>query len=211
MNKLVIMRHGQSQWNLENRFTGWVDVDLTEKGCQEARLAGKLLLKEGFKFDCTYTSVLKRAIRSLWIILEQLDQMWVPTYKSWRLNERHYGALQGLNKKDIVSKYGEEQVFTWRRSYSTPPPPLSTHQLLPPIHDGYTGLQNFPHSEALKDTQERVLEFWGSDIAPKIKSGQRVLIVAHGNSLRALVKHLDQVSDKKNHSIEHSNWKTTGL
>ena len=196
MHKIVLMRHGQSQWNLENRFTGWVDIDLTSEGRNEAQSGGQLLAKEGFQFDCVYTSVLKRAIRTLWITLEELDQMWLPIYKSWRLNERHYGALQGLNKRETVEKHGEEQVFIWRRSYSTPPPPLPTSDPRHPIHEArYTGIDSLPSAEALFHTKERVLPLWHEKIAPQIKSGKGVLIVAHGNSLRALIKHLDSISD----------------
>ena len=198
MYNIVFMRHGQSQWNLEDRFTGWVDVDLTEKGRQEAQIAAQLLIKAGFQFDMAYTSVLKRAIRSLWIILSELDQMWLPVHKSWHFNERHYGALQGLNKKDTIKKYGEDQVFAWRRSYSTSPPDLPTENPQHPLHDKrYQELENLPHSEALADTQARVLPFWYSEVVPKIKSGQRILVVAHGNSLRALVKHLNQIPDEE--------------
>ena len=198
MQKLVLMRHGQSQWNLENRFTGWVDIALTDQGRKEAQAGGQLLAKEGFQFDYTYTSVLKRAIHTLWIVLDELDQIWLPVQKSWRLNERHYGALQGLNKNEIVNKHGAEQVFTWRRSYSTPPPSLSTSDPQHPIHEAkYAGIKDLPRSEALVHTQKRVLPLWNKEIAPKIKSGKRVLIVAHGNSLRALIKHLDNISDDK--------------
>ena len=198
MYKLVMMRHGQSQWNQENRFTGWVDVELTEEGKQEAQRAGKTLSQKGFQFDYTYTSLLKRAIRSLWIVLDELDQMWLPTQKAWQLNERHYGALQGLNKDETIQKYGKEQVFTWRRSYASPPPQLSIESPLHPIHDKrYLGIQNLPSTEALSHTQARVLPFWHKEIVPQIKQNQRVLIVAHGNSLRSLIKHLDQVSDEE--------------
>ena len=198
MYKLVMMRHGQSQWNQENRFTGWVDVDLTEKGKQEAQRAGKALSQEGFQFDYTYTSFLKRAIRSLWIVLDELDQMWLPTQKAWQLNERHYGDLQGLNKDETIQKHGKEKVFTWRRSYTSPPPQLSIENPLHPIHDKkYLGIQNLPSAEALSHTQVRVLPFWHKEIVPKIKQGQRVLIVAHGNSLRSLIKHLDHISDEE--------------
>ena len=198
MYKLVFMRHGESQWNLENRFTGWMDVDLTDRGCQEAKAGGQLLVKEGFRFDCAYTSVLKRAIRTLWIALDELDQMWLPVQRSWRLNERHYGVLQGLNKRETVDKHGEEQVFIWRRSYSTPPPELPTDDPCHPIHEArYAGIKDLPGSEALWHTQKRVLPLWNEEIAPRIKSGKQVLIVAHGNSLRALVKHLDHISDEE--------------
>ena len=198
MYKLVMMRHGQSQWNQENRFTGWVDVELTEEGKQEAQRAGKILSQKGFQFDYTYTSFLKRAIRSLWIVLDELDQMWLPTQKAWQLNERHYGALQGLNKDETIQKHGKEQVFTWRRNYTSPPPQLSIKSPLHPIHDKrYLGIQNLPSTESLSHTQARVLPFWHKEIVPQIKQGQRVLIVAHGNSLRSLIKHLDQVSDEE--------------
>ena len=192
------MRHGQSQWNLENRFTGWEDIDLTTEGCQEAKAAGQLLMQKGFQFDQAYTSVLKRAIRTLWITLEELNQMWLPVQKSWRLNERHYGQLQGLNKQETIDKHGEEQVFIWRRSYSTPPPALSTDDPKHPIHrTPYIGMTNLPGSEALLHTQERLLPFWKEEMVPQIKLGKKVLIVAHGNSLRALIKYLDNISDEE--------------
>ena len=198
MYKLVLIRHGQSQWNLENRFTGWEDIDLTDEGRREAKAAGQILAKQGFQFDALYTSVLKRAIRTLWIISDELDQTWLPVEKSWRLNERHYGALQGLNKQETIDQVGEEQVFIWRRSYTTSPPPLSENNPKHPIHDlRYVGTKNLPSSESLSHTQERVLPLWNEKIAPQIKSGKKVLIVAHGNSLRALIKHLGQISDEK--------------
>ena len=195
--KLVLVRHGESVWNQENRFTGWVDVDLSTTGAKEATTAGQLLKKEGFEFDIAYTSVLKRAIRTCWTILSETDQMWLPVEKAWQLNERHYGSLQGLNKTEMVEKYGEKQVFEWRRSYATPPPPLAVTDPGHPSHDRrYRGLEKqLPQSEALKQTLERVLPYWQKTIAPKILNGERVLIVAHGNSIRALVKHLDGVSD----------------
>ena len=199
MYKLVLLRHGQSQWNLENRFTGWTDVDLTEKGKQEAEAAGKLFLKEGYSFDMVYTSVLKRAIRTLWIALDQMDLMWIPVIRSWQLNERHYGALQGLDKSETSEKHGAEQVKIWRRSYATPPPPLPKgDERLPSKDPRYAGIpeDQLPDSEALKNTVDRFLPLWFSQIAPSIKSGKKVLICAHGNSLRALVKHLDQVSEE---------------
>ncbi len=196
--KLVLIRHGQSTWNLENRFTGWTDVDLTEQGRQEA-LTGALALKDaGFTFDVAYTSVLKRAIKTLWIVLETLELEWIPVYRAWQLNERHYGALQGLNKAEMAEKYGEAQVKIWRRSYDTPPPPLELDDARHPRFDRrYAGLtpEQLPRSEALKNTVERMLPYWHSTLAPVVKSGQRVLVAAHGNSLRALVKYLDNVSD----------------
>jgi len=198
MHKLVLLRHGQSQWNLDNRFTGWVDVPLSELGMQEARAAGELLKKDGFTFDLAYTSVLKRAIKTLWIVLEELDQMWIPVTRTWRVNERMYGALQGLNKSETVARHGEEQVKIWRRSYDVPPPPLDEkNEYFPGTDRRYAGLapKDIPRTECLKDTVNRFLPFWESDIAPAIKSGKRVIIAAHGNSLRALVKHLDNVSD----------------
>src|SRR6187399_346999 len=198
MPKLVLLRHGQSQWNLDNRFTGWVDVPLSELGMQEAKAAGQQLKKDGFSFDLAYTSVLKRAIKTLWIVLEELDQMWIPVQRTWRVNERMYGALQGLNKSETVARHGEEQVKIWRRSYDVPPPPLDeTHEFYPGNDPRYAGLdpKDVPRTECLKDTVNRFLPFWESDIAPAVKSGKRVVIAAHGNSLRALVKHLDNVSD----------------
>lgn len=194
--KIVLLRHGESQWNKENRFTGWVDVDLSEKGYDEANAAGELLKKEGFTFDCAYTSVLKRAIRTLWVTLYKTDQMWIPVTKSWKLNERHYGDLQGLNKAETTEKFGEEQVFTWRRSYDTPPPALSKDNPGHPSHDRrYQGISELPDCEALKQTLERVLPYWQEEIWPQVKAGKKVIIAAHGNSLRALVKHLDGISD----------------
>ena len=198
MHKLVLLRHGQSQWNLDNRFTGWVDVPLSELGMQEARAAGQLLKSEGFTFDVDYTSVLKRAIKTLWIVLEELDRMWIPVTRTWRVNERMYGALQGLNKSETVARHGEEQVKIWRRSYDVPPPPLDeTHEFYPGNDPRYADIppKDVPRTECLKDTVNRFLPFWESDIAPAVKSGKRVVIAAHGNSLRALVKHLDNVSD----------------
>jgi 2,3-bisphosphoglycerate-dependent phosphoglycerate mutase len=197
MHKLVLLRHGESQWNRENRFTGWVDVELSPVGVEEARDAGRVLKREGFRFDLAFTSVLKRAIRTLWIALDELDQVWLPEEKHWRLNERHYGALQGLNKAEMAAKYGEEQVLIWRRSYDTPPPPLSAQD---ERYEGgdprYAGVE-VPRSESLKDTVARVIPYWAGAIAPAIRSGKRVLIAAHGNSLRALIKYLDNVSDEK--------------
>lgn len=198
MKKLVLMRHGESQWNLENRFTGWVDVDLTEKGVAEARRAGETLAREGLDFDLAFTSLLTRAIRTLWIAQEALDRRWLPVVKHWRLNERHYGGLQGLNKAETAKKYGEEQVLVWRRSYDTPPPPLSRDDPGHPRHDlRYRHLlaEELPDTECLKDTVERVVPFWQMVVAPEIRAGKRVIIAAHGNSLRALIKHLDGVGD----------------
>jgi 2,3-bisphosphoglycerate-dependent phosphoglycerate mutase len=198
MFKLVLLRHGESQWNLENRFTGWTDVDLTENGQREAKAAGELLRQEGFTFDIAYTSVLRRAIRTLWITLDALDLMWMPVVHSWRLNERHYGALQGLNKAETAAKFGEEQVLKWRRAYAVAPPPL------PPSDPRRIGddprykhvpADEMPVTESLKDTVARVIPFWKDSIAPAILRDRRVLVTAHGNSLRALIKHLDRVSD----------------
>jgi 2,3-bisphosphoglycerate-dependent phosphoglycerate mutase len=200
MKKLVLLRHGESVWNRENRFTGWTDVDLSEDGRQEARRAGELLRSEGYAFDVAYTSVLTRAIRTLWIALDCLEQMWIPVHKSWRLNERHYGALQGLNKAETAAKFGEEQVKVWRRSYDTPPPPLEPNDPRHPRNDPrYAEMSpaDLPLTECLKDTVARFLPYWESTIAPAVKSGQRVLIAAHGNSLRALVKYLDSVPESE--------------
>jgi 2,3-bisphosphoglycerate-dependent phosphoglycerate mutase len=197
MYKLVLLRHGESEWNRENRFTGWVDVDLSPKGLEEARAAGRLLRADSYRFELAFTSVLRRAIRTLWIALDELDQMWLPQEKHWRLNERHYGALQGLNKAEMAAKYGEEQVLAWRRSYDTPPPPLSADDERYEGRDPrYAGIE-VPRSECLKDTVARVLPYWNSTIAPAIRGGKRVLIAAHGNSLRALIKYLDTISDQK--------------
>ena len=200
MLRLVLLRHGESTWNKENRFTGWTDVDLSEKGLEEAREAGRLMAAEKYEFDVAYMSVLKRAIRTLWIALDELDQMWIPVLRSWRLNERHYGALQGLNKAETAAKYGEEQVKIWRRSYDTPPPPLTYEDPRHPSHDRrYADLKRseLPLTESLKDTVARFLPYWGDVIAPEMKAGKRVLIVAHGNSLRALVKYLENIPDDK--------------
>jgi 2,3-bisphosphoglycerate-dependent phosphoglycerate mutase len=195
MHKLVLLRHGESQWNRENRFTGWVDVDLSPRGIEEARAAGGLLRAEGYGFDLAFTSVLKRAIRTLWIALDELDQMWLPEEKHWRLNERHYGALQGLDKAEMAAKYGEQQVLAWRRSYDTPPPALSVQDERYEGKDPrYAGVE-VPRSESLKDTVARVIPYWESAIAPAVHAGRRVLIAAHGNSLRALIKHLDNVGE----------------
>ncbi len=195
MFKLVLLRHGQSQWNLENRFTGWTDVDLSPVGIGEAREAGRVLKSLGYRFDVAFTSVLKRAIRTLWLALDELDQMWLPVEKSWRLNERHYGNLQGLNKAEMAAKFGEDKVLVWRRSYDIPPPPLASGDPRSEASDPRYVNVPVPHTECLKDTVERVVPYWNSAIAPAIRSGRNVLIAAHGNSLRALVKHLDGISD----------------
>jgi 2,3-bisphosphoglycerate-dependent phosphoglycerate mutase len=199
MYKIVLLRHGQSSWNLENRFTGWTDVDLSEAGIAEARAAGRLLREGGFDFDRVWTSVLKRAIRTAWLVLEELDRMWLPAVPDWRLNERHYGALQGLNKAETAEKFGEEQVRIWRRSYDTPPPALQRGDPRFPGNDPrYRGLMpaRLPLTESLKDTVARVLPCWHEELAPAVRSGQRLLLAAHGNSLRALVKYLDGMSDQ---------------
>ncbi len=199
MYKLVLLRHGESQWNLDNRFTGWTDVDLTENGRREAQAAGELLRREGYGFDLAYTSVLKRAIRTLWITLDALDAMWIPVIHSWRLNERHYGALQGLNKTETAQKFGEEQVLIWRRAYAIAPDPLTPDDPRWAGRDArYAHLkpEEVPATECLKDTVARVLPFWNDSIAPAIKRGRRVLIAAHGNSLRALIKYLDNMSEE---------------
>ena len=198
MHKLVLIRHGESEWNKENRFTGWKDVDLSEKGVGEAHAAGKLLKEEGFVFDEAYTSVLKRAIRTLWIILDEMDLMWIPETKSWLLNERHYGALQGLNKTETAAQYGEEQVLIWRRSYDIPPGLLEeTDERWLGKDPRYSSIEQgkFPRAEALKQTVERVVPYFQMEIMPKIEAGKRLLIAAHGNSIRALVKYLDAISD----------------
>jgi 2,3-bisphosphoglycerate-dependent phosphoglycerate mutase len=198
--KVVLLRHGESTWNKANKFTGWTDVDLSEKGVKEAHEAGKTLKKEGYTFDLAYTSVLKRAIRTLWITLDEMDLMWIPVYRSWRLNERHYGALQGLNKAEMAEKYGDEQVHIWRRSYDVRPPELEKNDKRHPGHDPiYRSLdpKDVPAAECLKDTVARFLPYWHETIAPTIKSGKKVLIAAHGNSLRALVKYLDDISDEE--------------
>ncbi|MCJ7696335.1 MAG: 2,3-diphosphoglycerate-dependent phosphoglycerate mutase [Nitrosomonadales bacterium] len=200
MKKIVLLRHGESIWNKENRFTGWTDVDLSAKGLEEARHCGRLLLKERFVFDIAFTSVLKRAIRTLWITLDEMDQMWIPVNHSWRLNERHYGALQGLNKAETAAKYGEERVLIWRRSYDTKPPALTFDDTrYPGLDPRYQNLakQDVPLTECLKDTVNRFLPYWEESIVPMIQSGLRVIIVAHGNSLRALVKHLDNISNQE--------------
>jgi 2,3-bisphosphoglycerate-dependent phosphoglycerate mutase len=198
MKTLVLLRHGESTWNLENRFTGWTDVDLSDKGVREAHEAGRLLKEGGYDFDLCFTSLLKRAIRTLWMVLDDMDRVWLPVQKDWRLNERHYGALQGLNKSETAAKYGDKQVHIWRRSYSDPPPPLT------PDDERWSGRdrryahlrpEELPAAESLKDTVARFLPYWNGTIAPEVKAGRRVVIAAHGNSLRALVKHLDGVSD----------------
>ena len=199
MHKLVLLRHGESQWNLENRFTGWHDVNLTEQGEREGKEAGRLLKAEGFEFDLAYCSVLTRAIRTLWLALTEMDQVWIPVHREWRLNERHYGSLQGLNKAETAKKYGDDQVLVWRRSYDIPPPPMTQDD------DGYAGKdrryahlseEDLPLSECLKDTVDRFLPLWENTIAPQIKAGKQVMIAAHGNSLRALIKYLDGVTDE---------------
>ena len=198
MLRLVLLRHGESVWNKENRFTGWTDVDLSEKGLEEAREAGRLMAAEKFEFDMAFTSVLKRAIRTEWIALGEMDQMWIPEYKSWRLNERHYGALQGLNKAETAAEHGEAQVKIWRRSYDIPPPPLTPDDPRHPSRDRrYAEIppEELPLTESLKDTVNRFLPYWHEAIAPRIKAGQKILITAHGNSLRALVKYLDTIPD----------------
>lgn len=200
MHRLVLLRHGQSEWNLSNRFTGWVDVGLTEAGVREAEEGGELLREEGFAFDAAYTSVLKRAIKTLWIVLETMDRMWIPVVNHWRLNERHYGALQGLDKKETARQYGEEQVLVWRRSYDHPPPPLDA--LDAPnsgIDEKYAGADRslLPLGESLKDTAERFLPYWHERIAPAVREGRRVLVAAHGNSLRALVQYLERMPDEE--------------
>ena len=198
MHKLVLIRHGESTWNLENRFTGWTDVELTPTGVEQAKAAGRLLKSEGYEFDLAYTSVLRRAIWTLWHTLDQMERTWVPVVNEWRLNERHYGALQGLNKAETAKEFGDEQVLVWRRSYDTPPPALAAGDARSERTDlRYESLApgDVPLTECLKDTVARVLPFWESSIAPAIRSGQRVLIAAHGNSIRALVKYLDNIAD----------------
>jgi 2,3-bisphosphoglycerate-dependent phosphoglycerate mutase len=200
MMKLILLRHGESTWNEENRFTGWTDVDLSKKGLGEAKRAGQTLKAEGFTFDIAFTSVLKRAIRTLWITLDEIDQMWIPVYNSWRLNERHYGALQGLNKAETAARYGDQQVKLWRRSYDVQPPALTPDDPRYPGRDPrYQDLdpRDVPLTECLKDTVARFLPYWHETIVPMIRSGKRVMIAAHGNSLRALVKYLDNISDEE--------------
>ncbi len=199
MYKLVLVRHGESDWNKQNRFTGWTDVDLSEKGIQEASEGGRVLKREGYTFDVAYTSVLKRAIRTLWLVLDEMDLMWIPVHRNWRLNERHYGGLQGLNKSETAEKFGEAQVKIWRRSYDIPPPPLTPDDERYPGRDPrYASLtpEELPLTECLKDTVARFLPLWHETIAPAVKSGKKVLIAAHGNSLRALIKYLDNVSEE---------------
>jgi 2,3-bisphosphoglycerate-dependent phosphoglycerate mutase len=200
MYKLVLVRHGESLWNKENRFTGWYDVDLSEKGREEAKKAGQALKKEGYTFDVAFSSVLKRAIRTLQIVLDEMDLMWIPVNRSWKLNERHYGALQGLNKSETAAKFGEPQVLVWRRSYDIPPPPLEKSDERYPGRDPrYKNLseKELPLTECLKDTVDRFLPYWHESIAPAIRSGQKVIVAAHGNTLRALVKHLDNISEEE--------------
>lgn len=199
MKKLVLLRHGESIWNQQNRFTGWTDVDLTTRGIEEAKTAGKLLRSNGFDFDLAYTSVLKRAIRTLWLALDEMDRMWIPIQLDWRLNERHYGALQGLNKAETARQYGDEQVLIWRRSYDTRPPAITVEdERYPGLDPRYSKMDRneIPLAESLKDTVERFLPYWNEIISPRIKEGSNVIIVAHGNSLRALIKHLDNISDQ---------------
>jgi 2,3-bisphosphoglycerate-dependent phosphoglycerate mutase len=200
MHKLVLLRHGESTWNKENRFTGWTDVDLTDQGRTEACAAGQLLKKEGYSFDLGYCSVLQRALRTLWIVLDELDELWIPVEKTWRLNERHYGALQGLNKSETAAQYGEDQVLVWRRSYDIPPPPLEKSDERYPGRDPrYQDVPpaELPLTECLKDTVDRFLPYWHEVIAPQVKAGKKVVITAHGNSLRALVKYLDNLSEEE--------------
>ncbi|MDD3513851.1 MAG: 2,3-diphosphoglycerate-dependent phosphoglycerate mutase [Synergistaceae bacterium] len=205
MTRIVLLRHGESQWNLENRFTGWTDIDLSDKGTEEARQAGRLLREAGFVFDIAFTSVLTRAIRTLWVVLEELDRMWIPERKSWRLNERHYGALQGLNKAETAVQYGEEQVRLWRRSYDVPPPPLERKDKRfcgnDPRYDALAP-EELPVSESLKDTAARVIPYWEGTIVPVLARGARIIVSAHGNSLRSLVKHLDNVPDEDIPALE---------
>ena len=198
MHKLVLIRHGESTWNLENRFTGWTDVDLTPTGIQQAVSGGRLLKAEGYDFDVCYTSVLKRATRTLWHVLDEMDRTWLPVVHSWRLNERHYGALQGLNKTETAKKYGDEQVHIWRRSYDTPPPPLEPGDPRSERNDvryAKLGADQVPLTECLKDTVARVLPFWNESMAPAIRAGKRIVVAAHGNSIRAMVKYLDGIAD----------------
>ena len=197
MHKLILLRHGESTWNKENLFTGWTDVDLSQQGKVEALNAGKILKAEGFTFDIAFTSVLKRAIRTLWIVRDELDLLWIPVEKSWRLNERHYGALQGLNKTEVAKKFGDEQVHIWRRSYNVMPPALEKSDTRHPSQDPrYKDVENLPATEALKQTEDRMLPYWEQSIVPNIHAGKKVIIAAHGNSLRALVKHLDGISEE---------------
>ena len=200
MHKVVLLRHGESEWNKENRFTGWTDVDLSPTGREEARKAGQLLARDGYTFDVAFTSVLKRAIGTLWIVLDEMGLTWIPEHRNWRLNERHYGALQGLNKAETAARHGEEQTAIWRRSYDVPPPPLTVDDERHPRHDpryAQLSTKDLPLTECLKDTVQRFLPYWQDAIAPAIKRGERVLIAAHGNSLRALVKYLDEIPDDR--------------
>ena len=195
---LVLLRHGESTWNLANRFSGWTDVDLTEVGRGQARTAGALLREAGLEFDVAFTSLLKRAIRTLWIALDEMDRMWIPVHRDWRLNERHYGALQGLNKAETAARYGEDQVLRWRRSYDEPPPALAPGDERHPDRDPrYARVPDLPGTECLKDTVERMMPLWDESIAPRVRAGERVLVCAHGNTLRALVKHLGSISDEE--------------
>lgn len=199
VRKLVLLRHGESTWNLENRFTGWTDVDLTHQGIQEAQRAAQVLKAEGYSFDLAFTSVLKRGVRTLWIVLDEMDLMWIPVFRSWRLNERHYGAIQGLDKRATAEKFGFERVHMWRRSYDVPPPPLDKTDSRHPKYDpryGHLKEEELPDTESLKDTLNRVLPYWREEISPRVRQGKRVIISAHGNSLRALVKYLDNISDE---------------
>ncbi|MCA9292269.1 MAG: 2,3-diphosphoglycerate-dependent phosphoglycerate mutase [Phycisphaerales bacterium] len=198
MYQIVLIRHGQSEWNRDNRFTGWHDVDLTKQGIEEAKFAAKLLREEGFSFDMAFTSVLKRAIRTLWVIMDELDLMWIPVTRAWQLNERHYGALQGLNKAETAAKHGDAQVKIWRRSFDVPPPPLDINDQRHPSHDPrYANLRpdQLPSTESLKETIARVIPYWEREIIPNIKAGKRIIVAAHGNTLRSLVKHLDNISN----------------
>ena len=198
MHTLVLLRHGESIWNLSNRFSGWTDVDLTEAGRAQARTAGALLRDAGFEFDVAFTSVLKRAIRTLWIALDEMDRMWVPVHRDWRLNERHYGALQGLNKVETAARYGEDQVLRWRRGYDEPPPALEPDDERYPGRDArYADVPNLPRTECLRDTVERMMPLWEETIAPRVRAGEQVLVCAHGNSLRSLAKHLGRISDEE--------------
>ena len=200
MTQLVLLRHGQSQWNAENRFTGWTDIDLTEHGIAQARQAGQILFERGFTFDLAFTSVLSRAIRTLWLVLEEIDQLWLPVNRSWRLNERHYGALQGLNKAETAQKYGERQIHLWRRSYQVAPPPLQPSDERYPGHDrrySHLSIAEIPLTESLHDTEHRLWPYWQSAILPLVKEEANILVVAHGNSLRALVKNLDAMGDQE--------------
>lgn len=205
MYKLVLVRHGQSEWNKENKFTGWYDSELSEKGLEEAKHAGRLLKEKGFNFDMAYTSVLKRAIKTLWTIQEEMNLLWIPVERSWRLNERHYGDLQGLNKKETAKKYGEDQVHTWRRSYDTPPPMMDKNDERHPSNQAqYQDVQNrfIPSGESLKMTLERVLPYWNENIVPNVQDAMDILIVAHGNSIRSLIKHLANISDNEITKVE---------